>query len=919
MSRPRLFLIDGTALAYRAHFAFVNANLRNAEGQATGPVFGFAQALVRLIQVEKPTHVAVAWDTSAPTFRHRMDEAYKAHRPPTPEEIKTGIPLIQEMLGHFRIPNLIRDGIEADDLIGTLAVQAQGKEVDVYLVTPDKDYMQLVGGNVRMMKPKQKEDGFDLIDRDGVIAYFGVPPEQVVDVLTLIGDSSDNVPGVAGIGKKGAPELILQYGSLDALLAAAPDIPQKRVREGLTADPARVRLSQQLVTIKTDCEDLGTWETYAWPGPDAAGLAAFFGRMGFKTLTRQFTEAARGGATESGQADLFGVAQGAAPGGAPAPSGSPWATYDAAAVAYTLIADAPAAAALAARLDAEPVLCFDTETTGVDAHTAALLGISLCAGPGTAWYVSVADPAVLDALRPLFARPRLWVAHNAKYDLQMVRRYGIDPVGDLFDTMVAAYLIDPGQPLGMDALSRNLLGYDPIPIESLIGSGRTQKTMAEVPVEQVATYAAEDADITFRLFRHLEPLLKEQDLEAIAYRIEFPLIRVLTRMEEVGIKVDLDRLQEFSKELGTQMIALEERIFAAAGGPFNINSPVQLGDILFNKLKLPSGKKTATGQFSTSEDVLQRLAPQYELPALVLEYRGLAKLKSTYVDTLPKQILDRDGRVHTSYNQAVAATGRLASSNPNLQNIPIRSENGREIRKAFIAEPGYKLLSADYSQIELRVIAAISDDVNMKGAFESGEDIHAGTARALFGIPEGEPVDREARRKAKEVNFGIPYGVSAFGLAQRLGISNAEGKALIDAYFIRFPGILKYMEETVAFAREHGYVRTLGGRRRPIRDIHASNVNARQFAERTAINTPIQGTAADLIKVAMLRIDERIRREGWGTRMLLQVHDELVFEVPDAECAAVPQAILEEMEQAMHIGVPLKAETGLADNWLDAH
>jgi len=907
------------ALTYRAHFAFANANLRNAEGLNTGPVFGFANTLIRLMDTERPTHMVVAWDTHAPTFRHHLDPLYKAHRPPQPEEISEAIPRIKEMLGLMRIPSVEQDGVEADDILGTLAKRHRNQEIDVFMVTPDKDYMQLVADNVCQLKPRQKEEGFDRIDRDGVIAYFGVPPEQVVDVLTLIGDSSDNVPGVPGIGKKGAPELIREYGSLDALIAAAPAIQAKRVREGLTADPDRVRLSKQLVTIKTDVDGLLPVEAYAWPGVDAPAVAAFFGRMGFKTLTRRFTDVARGvpaaPADSGGQSDLFAAA---AP--SDGESTSPWATIDSVKDGFALIDTPEAAKRLVAELAEAPVLCFDTETTGVDPLEADWLGLALSAGGSKAWYVALDAELMAEIVKPLFARAdRLFVGHNLKYDWVILARHGIRPEGSLFDTMIAAGLVDPGQALGMDALSRRYLAYDPIPIERLIGSGKQQKTMRDVPVEEVASYAAEDAWVTFRLYGILNAKLEADDLVGIARNIEFPLVPVLADMERWGVLLDLDRLTVFSKELGDAMIELEGRIFELAGTPFNLNSPAQLGDILFKRMGIPSGKKTATGQYSTSEDVLQALAGRYEMPALILEYRMLSKLKSTYVDALPRQVSAVDGRIHTSYNQAVAATGRLASSNPNLQNIPIRTEKGREIRKAFIAAPGFKLLSADYSQIELRVIAAISGDDNMKEAFIRDEDIHASTARALFNLPPDAEVDREARRKAKEVNFGIPYGVSAFGLAGRLDISNSEGKAIIDAYFDRFPKIKAYMDETVVFARGNGYVKTLGGRRRHIRDIHASNVNARQFAERTAINTPIQGSAADLIKLAMIRLDRRFREEGLSSRMLLQVHDELVFEVAEAETDRVMAVVKQEMESAMDIGVPLKAEMGVADNWLDAH
>jgi DNA polymerase-1 len=923
MANNILLLLDGTALAYRSYFAFINSNLKNADGLPTGAVYGFANAIVRLLESHKPTHIAVAWDTHAPTFRHIMDVEYKAHRPPQPEELRESIPYIKQMLGHFNIPSLERDGIEADDIVGSLAESARGKDVQVFMVTPDKDYMQLVHDNIFMMKPLNNGDGFEIIDRAGVEAFFGVPPEQVIDVLTIIGDSSDNIPGIMGVGKKTAPELIKEYGSIENLIAAAPNVKSKRVREGIVGNEARIRLSRELVVIKTDCENFTDWETLKWDGPDRQELASFFNRMQFRTLTKKFSGSVLpiSEPTDVAQADLFGgptstdVTE----------STSGYKKLDVDSVTYSCIKTLDELDAFIATTADKSQLSIDTETTGVDPMTADLLGIALSLGTGTGVYVPVGEKyldlnAVIGALNSVLnSKDLTLVGHNFKYDYMILIRHGATISAPIFDTMLAAYLIDPAQPLKMDALSMKYLDYEPIPIEALIGSGKKQKSMAEIDLEQVSNYAAEDADITFQLFEILSKQIETDELKEVAYQIEFPLSGVLGDMELAGIALNTEMLASFSETIAVEILEIEQEIFQMAGAEFNINSPQQLGEILFKKLKLPSGKKTATGKFSTSESVLSDLAVRYELPAKILEYRSLAKLRSTYIDALPPLIHPQTGRIHTNYNQSVAATGRLSSSSPNLQNIPIRTERGREIRKAFVPAPGFKLLSADYSQIELRVIASMSADAAMQEAFKSDEDIHSRTAREIFELDPAQEVDREQRRKAKEVNFGIPYGVSAFGLAQRLGIGNNEAKDIIDAYFNRFPGVKKYIDETKKFAHEHGYVKTLSGRRRFIPDIRSSNFNIRSFAERTAINMPIQGTAADLIKIAMIRVAELFKEKQLKSRMLLQVHDELVFEVHESELDVVPEIVKTVMESAMKLDVPLKVEMGIADNWLDAH
>lgn len=924
MSSNILLLLDGTALAYRSYFAFLNSNLRNADGLATGAIYGFANAIVRLLETHKPTHIAVAWDTHAPTFRHEMDVEYKAHRPPQPDELREAIPFIKEMLGYFKISSLERDGIEADDIVGSLAESARSKDVKVFMVTPDKDYMQLVHDNIFMMKPLNNGDGFEIIDRAGVEVFFGVPPEQVVDVLTLIGDSSDNIPGVAGVGKKTAPELIKEYGNIENLIAAAPEISSKRVREGIVGNEDRIRLSREMITIKTDCVDFTNWEDFRWHGPDRPSLGVFFKRMQFRSLTNKFSGNPVGteisAPTDASQVDLFATSSN--------PSGAAVADdylrLDHQHTDYKLVTTEESLIQILPELREVDVLCFDTETTGVDAMSAQLLGISLSHKETAGYYIAVNKDLKVERLceliGPLFQNENVtFVAHNYKYDYMMLSRYGIEVKGKVFDTMIAAYLIDSAQPLKMDALAMRYLNYAPIPIEDLIGSGRKQLNMQDVELAKVAEYAAEDSDITLRLYHILSNKLQADNLVGVANDIDFPLVRVLSHMEMSGITIDRNMLSEFSVILGNELMDLEKEIYAMAGIEFNINSPQQLGEVLFKRMKLPSGKKTATGKYSTSESVLSDLALRYEFPSKILEYRSLAKLRSTYVDALPPLIHPDTGRIHTNFNQSVAATGRLSSSNPNLQNIPIRTDRGREIRKAFVPAPGFQLLSADYSQIELRVIASISGDEAMIQAFQSGEDIHARTAKELFGLDPDAEVDREQRRKAKEVNFGIPYGVSAFGLAQRLGIGNNEAKEIIDQYFERFPGIKRYIEDTIQFARENGFVQTLAGRRRYIPDINASNFNIRSFAERTAINMPIQGTAADLIKLAMIRIHDAFTVKNVKSRMLLQVHDELVIEVHESEIDDVKEIVRVCMEGAMEMSAPLKVEMGVAGNWLEAH
>ena len=926
MSKSLLFLLDGMALAYRSHYAFIRSNLKNSEGIPTGPILGFANTLEKLLDEHQPSHIAVAWDTNVPTFRHEMDDEYKANRPPQPEELKVGIPLIKEMIEGYGIQNIEKDRYEADDLIGTIASDANAEDVEVYMVTPDKDFMQLVHDHIVMYKPDNQNGGFNLIDREGVHDYFGVYPEKVIDVLAILGDTSDNIPGVKGIGKKGAPKLINKYGTLEAAIEDAPNMSSKRHREGLQKYKEEALHAKEMVTIKTDVPDTLPWEKLDWEGADNEELGSFFKRMEFRTLTKKYlgeevtkTSDKKSKEANKNQGDLFGS-------GKSEPKESELKSYDESTVSYELVATSERLEALVDKLQGAHTLCFDTETDGVDPMVNQLVGISLSTTAGVAYYIpvnvkdSLPQEEALNILEPLFSNEEsLKIAHNYKFDYMMLRRGGLEVEGPVFDTMLAAYLIDADQKLKMDTLAEKYLHYSPISIEKLIGSGRNQKTMDEVAPEEVMTYACEDADITLRLYEVLSDVLQEDELEEIAQSLEFPLTKVLAKMEMEGVLVDREILDELSASLREDLIALEKEIYEKAGTEFNINSPKQLGEVLFDKMGLPPGKKTKTGQYSTAESVLTKLASDYEMPELILEYRALSKLKSTYVDALPKLINEKTNRIHTDFNQSVAATGRLSSSNPNLQNIPIRTKRGREIRKAFVAKEGAQLLSADYSQVELRVIASIAEDENMIQAFKDGEDIHSRTAKEVFDLESLDDVTPDQRRKAKEVNFGIPYGVSAYGLANRLDISNDEGKEMIDQYFERFPSIQDYINETKAFAKENGYVKTLMGRRRYIPQINSGNWNVRSFAERTAINMPIQGTAADIIKRAMIDIQQFLEENELDTRMLLQVHDELIFEVPSSEAQTVPDKLKKMMETAIEIEVPLEVEMGLADDWLEAH
>jgi len=943
MSNKKLFLLDGMALAYRAHFAFISSNLKNKEGLSTGPIFGFANTLEQLVELEKPSHIAVAWDTHVPTFRHEMDENYKAHRPPQPDELREGIPYIKEMLNRYKVANLELDGYEADDIIGTLALKAGLDGADVFMVTPDKDFMQLVTENVKLYKPLNAAKGFDIVGIDGVVDYFGVKPEKVCDVLALIGDTADNIPGMPGVGKKGAPLLIDEFGSIENLIANVDKIKAGKKRDTIIENTALVLKSKEMVTIHTQVPGFDNWELYKWNGADAEALSEFYKEMGFRSLTAKYGQNSASNTepkpnkpiekvNSAGQVDLFGTANTSADNKPndlfTSVENVPETTYEifnAENVSYHLVQDYEGVNSLVNKCLEVDEFCFDTETTGTDPLLAELVGLSFAFKKGEAFYIDVIHSGlnkeeVLGKIKPIFAdESKTVIAQNLKYDLIMLEKNGIEIKSKIFDTMIAAYLIDPNQKVGMDALSRKYLNYEPISIKTLIGSGKKQLSMADIEAKVVSDYAAEDADVTFQLAQLFKKELENLELQELTYSIEFPLIRVLAHMEMTGAKIDTQLLKELSVVMDAEIQNLEKEIFEKADEKFNLNSPQQLGLVLFEKLKLPSGRKTATGKYSTSEDVLSNLAVKYEIADLILSYRTLSKLKSTYIDALPKLINPQTGRIHSDFNQHIAATGRLSSSNPNLQNIPIRTSRGKEIRKAFVPEPGFVLISADYSQIELRVIADMANDKAMKQAFLENEDIHSRTAKEIFHLESLIEVTSDHRRKAKEVNFGIPYGVSAYGLASRLGIENSEAKAMIKNYFDRFPGVKTFMGDCVVFAKQHGYAKTLTGRRRPIPEINASNFNIRGFAERTAINSPIQGSAADLIKLAMLKFETEKEKQELKTKMILQVHDELVFEAPIEEVELAKSINVNAMESAMTLSVPLKVEAGIGDNWLDAH
>lgn len=926
----RLFLLDGHALIYRAHFAFISRPLINSKGVNTSAMTGFMRTLWDLLQHEKPTHIAVAFDPQK-TFRHEMYEEYKANREEQPDDIRVAIPYIKRILKAFKIPILKVDNYEADDVIGTLAKQAEKAGYQVYMVTPDKDFGQLVSPNIFMYKPSRQGNGVEIWGEKEVKEYWDIDHvDQVVDILGLQGDSVDNIPGIPGIGAKTAAKLLAQFGSVEGLIENADQLKGKQ-KEKVIEFAEQGLLSKKLARIDIEVPIEFDEIDFNLDPFDREELSEIFRELEFRTLAKQILgegedEAAEQPKQSAGkQGSLF---DGQEVERSTAPPAHSVADKNLANTAHEYhLTDTPEKRqALIELLAKQKSICFDSETTDVDANQAELVGLSFAVKVGEAYYVPVpADQEeakqIVAEFKPIFENENIRkVGQNIKYDALVLRWYGAEVRGTYFDTMVVHYLLEPELRHGMDYLAETYLKYQPVSITSLIGKGKSQVTMREVPIAEVADYAAEDADITLQLQEFLEPKLQEEGLEKLYYDIEEPMIKALVDMEFEGIRVDPDFLSDYSKELDQGIAALEQKIYEEAGEEFNINSPKQVGEILFDKLNAPGGKKTKTGQYKTDENILSDLASDFPVAADILNYRGLTKLKSTYVDALPKMINPRTGRIHSSFNQALAATGRLSSNNPNLQNIPIRTPEGARVREAFIPRnEDYILLAADYSQIELRLIAEISGDEAMLEAFQSGQDIHRATAARVFEVPYDE-VTTEQRYRAKTVNFSITYGAGATNLSQQLEIKRSEASELIGQYFKQYQGLKRYMDKVVEDARKNGYVTTLMGRRRYLRDINSKSSLARSNAERIAINTPIQGTAADMIKIAMVNVNKALREGGFQSKIVLQVHDELVFDARRDELERVKPIIEDKMKNAIpNLKVPILVELGTGENWYEAH
>ena len=933
----RLFLLDAFALIFRAYYALVRSPRITSTGKNTNAQFGFLNALLDLMHNQKATHLAVCFDTHAPTERHTDFADYKANRQETPEDILAAVPDIKKMLQGFNIPIVEVDGYEADDVIGTLSVQAANAGYDVFMVTPDKDYGQLVNDNVFIYKPANGQNKAEIIGVKEVCEKWDIDNvAQVIDILGMMGDAVDNIPGIKGVGEKTAVKLLKEYGSLENVLANADQI-KGAIGEKIRAGKDAAIMSKKLATIILNVPCTFHEEDFLLSEWNKDILREIFAELEFKTIGKRILGEEISTATQQ-QTDLFGEAVATKPSRTSAPS-EPDLFSQVPLEAYKTINDTPhhyqlldsteKQNAFLAQALQQKEICFDTETTGLEANLCELVGMSFSWESATGYYWPL-PPQREEALKQLHQlnalwerNDVLWIGQNTKFDLLVLKNYGIEPQGQLFDTMLAHYCFEPEGKRSMDLLSQNYLHYKPVSIETLIGKkGKLQGTMRDVPLDQISEYAAEDADITFQLKQKFKPLLDENGVSDVFEKVDTPLIRVLTDMEFEGVRIDTAFLNEYSVTLEKLAAESEEKVYELAGVRFNLASPKQLGEVLFEKLKLdPKAKKTKTGQYATGEDILAKLAHEHPICEHILTFREFTKLKNTYVDTLPALINPKTGRVHTTYGQTIAVTGRLSSINPNLQNIPIRTEQGREIRKAFIPRNDeYVLMSADYSQIELRVVAAISGDEAMCEAFRQHKDIHTATAAKVYNVPEAE-VTKEMRYKAKSVNFGIIYGQGAFGLAENLSISRTEAKEIIDNYKKEFTGIQRYMDETVAFAQKHGYVQTLMGRRRWLRDINSQNFTVRGFAERNAINSPIQGSAADMIKLAMIRIHHALKQSTLKSKMILQVHDELVFDVHHTEIDSMKELILTHMQQAMPLpnGVPVLAEVGQGNNWLQAH
>ena len=929
MQEKRLFLLDAYALIYRSYYAFIKNPRINSKGVNTSAILGFVNTLEELLKKENPSHIAVGFDPQGPTFRHEAYEQYKAQREETPEVIRYSVPIIKQIIEAYNIPIIEVPRFEADDVIGTLAKLAEKEGFDTYMMTPDKDYGQLVSPHIFMYRPKFGGD-FEILGPDEIKAKYGIDsPEQVIDILGLMGDSSDNIPGCPGVGEKTAVKLIADFGGIENLLAHTDRL-KGALKTKIETNREQIEFSRFLATIRTDVPL--TFDEVALRREPVNGekLRPIFEELEFRTLTERVlgNKAATAAAPKPApQRSLFDQApQPAEEAADEKPAESKLADIHTVPHTYHLVDTAEKMWDLAALLARAPAFAFDTETTGIDPMSVELVGLSFALKEHEAYYVPVPDDQekareTVRIFKSALENPAsLKIGQNIKYDYIVLHNYGVEVKGNLFDTMVAHYLLQPEQYHNMDYLASIYLGYKTVEIEELIGpKGKKQLSMRQVPVEQVYPYAAEDADVTLQLKNRLEKELAKDKMEKLFYEMEMPLTRVLADMEIAGVNVDTAELKSSSDLLTRRLGELEQEIYQLAGTTFNVSSARQVGEILFERLKIDEkAKKTKTGQYSTTEEILEKLRSRHPIVGKILDQRGIRKLLSTYINALPELINPKTGKIHTSFNQTVTATGRLSSSNPNLQNIPIRDNEGREIRRAFVPDPGCLFFSADYSQIELRIMAHLSGDPHMIGAFREGSDIHAATAAKIYKVPIGE-VTADMRRKAKTANFGIIYGISVFGLAERLNIPRSEAKELIDGYFESYPQIKEYMNKSIEVAREKGYVETICGRKRMLPDIHSHNSVVRGYAERNAINAPIQGSAADIIKIAMIRIARRFEEEGLKSRMILQVHDELNFNVPTDELERVQEIVRHEMENAYPLQVPLVADYGTGHNWLEAH
>ena len=919
----KLFLLDAYALIYRSYYAFIKNPRINSKGLNTSAIVGFVNTLYEVLTKEHPTHLGVAFDPHGPTFRSEVYPAYKAQREATPEDIKKAVPIIKDLLKAWNIPILQVDGYEADDVIGTLATKAGQEGVETYMLTPDKDYGQLVTNNVFIFRPRHG-GGYETMGPEEVKAKYTIPStEAVIDLLALMGDSADNFPGCPGVGEKTAVKLINEFGTIENLISKTDEL-KGALKTKIESHIEDIKMSKFLATIKTDVPIELRLDELKISEPNQEELGKLMDELEFKSLKSKILKKSENiQKPVNGQLDLFAEF---APEGSKEPEFSNLETLKTVVHDYQLIENEDDLLKLRDFFLTKEILSLDTETTSTNAIDAELVGLSFAVEEHQAFYVPIPENREeaqkrVEIFRSVYENEKiLKIGQNLKYDLEVLRNYDIELKGKMWDTMIAHYLIQPELRHNMDYMAEIYLNYQTIHIDELIGAkGKNQRSMRELDPKEVYEYAAEDADITLQLKNKLEPELKKQGAEKLFYEIEMPLMPVLAEMEMTGVCLDTDSLAETSKQLTQRMLDIEQRIYELAGEHFNIASPKQVGDILFDKLKIiDKAKKTKKGQYVTSEEVLQQLRHKHEIVGLILDHRGLKKLLGTYIEALPKLINPRTGHIHTSFNQTITATGRLSSSDPNLQNIPIRGEDGKEIRKAFIPEPGCLFFSADYSQIELRVMAHLSQDPQMIEVFREGKDLHAATAANIYKKPI-EEVTRDERTKSKRANFGIIYGITVFGLAERLDIPRDEAKMLIDGYFDTFPQVHDYMEKSKEVARQQGYVTTLFGRRRYLPDINSANSVVRGFAERNAINAPIQGTAADIIKVAMIHIFQRFKTEGIKSKMILQVHDELNFSVYPDEKEKVEHIVLEEMQNAFQMAVPLVADSGFGDNWLEAH